>query len=124
MGCNVATIDAYVTSWRWRKKVEMLFVYLKRISKLDRLRLRGSNGAKEELLPAATAQNLRKLAITISMPAWSTDQAPLVLLPGAISKHTSTEFFRHNPTISSGSRCRWYISKAYFSWLEKHLTYT
>jgi hypothetical protein len=32
---------------------------LKRILKLDRLRLRGPNGAKDEFLLAATAQNLR-----------------------------------------------------------------
>ena len=42
--------------------VEMLFAHLKRILKLDRLRLRGPNGAKDEFLLAATAQNLRKLA--------------------------------------------------------------
>ncbi|MEN5231298.1 IS5/IS1182 family transposase, partial [Brevundimonas naejangsanensis] len=36
--------------------------HLKRILKLDRLRLRGPYGAKDEFLLAATAQNLRKLA--------------------------------------------------------------
>jgi transposase len=45
-----------------RKKVEMLFAHLKRILKLDRLRLRGPTGAHDEFLLAATAQNLRKLA--------------------------------------------------------------
>jgi len=40
----------------------MLFAHLKRILKLDRLRLGGPNGAKDEFLLAATAQNLRKLA--------------------------------------------------------------
>jgi hypothetical protein len=50
------------TSRRLRKKVEMLFAHLKRILKLDRLRLRGPNGARDEFLLAATAQNLRKLA--------------------------------------------------------------
>ncbi len=45
-----------------RKKVEMLFAHLKRILRLDRLRLRGPNGARDEFLLAATAQNLRKLA--------------------------------------------------------------
>src|ERR1043165_8394553 len=50
------------TSRRLRKKVEMLFAHLKRILKLDRLRLRGPNGAHDEFLLAATAQNLRKLA--------------------------------------------------------------
>ena len=36
----------------------MLFAYLKRILGLDRLRLRGPSGAKDEFLLAATAQNL------------------------------------------------------------------
>jgi hypothetical protein len=40
----------------------MLFAHLKRIIGLRRLRLRGSTGAKDEFLLAATAQNLRKLA--------------------------------------------------------------
>jgi transposase len=66
---DIATTDAYVTSRRERKKVEMLFAHLKRILKLDRLRLRGPNGAKDEFLLAATAQNLRKLAKLIPMPA-------------------------------------------------------
>ena len=57
------------TSRRQRKKVEMLFAHLKRILKLDRLRLRGPNGARDEFHLAATAQNLRKLAKLIPMPA-------------------------------------------------------
>jgi hypothetical protein len=69
MARAIATSDAYVTSRRQRKKVEMLFAHLKRILKLDRLRLRGPNGAKDEFHLAATAQNLRKLAKTIPMPA-------------------------------------------------------
>lgn len=40
----------------------MLFAHLKRILGLGRLRLRGSYGANDEFLLAATAQNLRKLA--------------------------------------------------------------
>jgi len=59
---DIMASDAYVTSRCERKKVEMLFAHLKRILKLDRLRLRGPNGAKDEFLLAATAQNLRKLA--------------------------------------------------------------
>jgi hypothetical protein len=59
---DIATTDAYVTSRRERKKVEMLFAHLKRILKLDRLRLRGPNGARDEFHLAAAAQNLRKLA--------------------------------------------------------------
>ena len=46
----------------------MLFAHLKRILKLDRLRLRGPSGAKDEFLLAATAQNLRKLAKLIAPP--------------------------------------------------------
>jgi transposase len=56
-------------SQRLRKKVEMLFAHLKRILKLDRLRLRGPNGARDEFLLAATAQNLRKLAKLIPIPS-------------------------------------------------------
>lgn len=65
---DIAKTDAYVTSRRQRKKVEMLFAHLKRILRLDRLRLRGPCGAKDEFLLAATAQNLRKLAKLIPMP--------------------------------------------------------
>ena len=59
---QITASDAYLISRCERKKVEMLFAHLKRILKLDRLRLRGPNGAKDEFLLAATAQNLRKLA--------------------------------------------------------------
>ena len=59
---RITATDAYDTSRRERKKVEMLFAHLKRILKLDRLRLRGPNGINDEFLLAATAQNLRKLA--------------------------------------------------------------
>src|SRR3954470_1866875 len=59
---EIAKTDEYQTSRRQRKKVEMLFAHLKRILKLDRLRLRGPSGARDEFHLAATAQNLRKLA--------------------------------------------------------------
>jgi len=59
---DIARTDAYVVSRRERKKVEMLFAHLKRILRLDRLRLRGPCGARDEFLLAATAQNLRKMA--------------------------------------------------------------
>jgi transposase len=67
---EIAKTDAYQTSRRERKKVEMLFAHLKRILKLDRLRLRGPCGARDEFHLAATAQNLRKLAklIPASVP--------------------------------------------------------
>jgi hypothetical protein len=46
----------------------MLFAHLKRILRLDRLRLGGPNGTRDEFHLAATAQNLRKLAKRIPMP--------------------------------------------------------
>jgi Transposase DDE domain len=58
----VAKIRLYKQSRKDRKKVEMLFAHLKRIIKLDRLRLRGPSGAHDEFLLAATAQNLRRMA--------------------------------------------------------------
>lgn len=48
----------------------MLFAYLKRILKLDRLRLRGLSGAHDEFLLVATAQNLRKLAKLVPIPSF------------------------------------------------------
>ncbi len=65
---DIAKTEAYQISRHQRKKVEMLFAHLKRILKLDRLRLRGPNGARDEFHLAATAQNLRKLAKLIPTP--------------------------------------------------------
>jgi hypothetical protein len=66
MARDIAKTEAYAISRRQRKKVEMLFAHLKRILRLDRLRLRGPTGARDEFLLAATAQNLRKLAKLLS----------------------------------------------------------
>ena len=60
----------YARSRRHRKKVEMLFAHLKRILRLDRLRLRGLKGARDEFLLAATVQNLRRMA------AWLMPKGP------------------------------------------------
>ena len=57
-----ASTPEYAQACRRRKKIEMLFAHLKRILRLTRLRLRGPNGANDEFLLAATAQNLRQLA--------------------------------------------------------------
>ena len=83
-------------SRRLRKKVEMLFAHLKRILKLDRLRLRGPNGARDEFLLAATAQNLRKLAKLIPMPnmARSLLAAPLFKEGGVFG---AVAFYRREP---------------------------
>ena len=59
---TVCTTAAYEQSRKDRKKVEMLFAHLKRILKLDRLRLRGLKGARDEFLMAAAVQNLRRMA--------------------------------------------------------------
>jgi IS5 family transposase len=59
---QLAETAAYRQSRKDRKKVEVLFAHLKCILKLDRLRLRGRRGARDEFLLAATAQNLRRMA--------------------------------------------------------------
>jgi transposase len=59
---HIMDTPEYWQSRRQRKKVEVLFAHLKRILKLDRLRLRGPSGAHDEFLLAATAQNLRRMA--------------------------------------------------------------
>lgn len=58
----ISQTPEYLQSRRNRKKVEILFAHLKRILKLDRLRLGGLTGAHDEFLMAATVQNLKKLA--------------------------------------------------------------
>jgi transposase len=57
----LANTEAFQKSRRERKKVEMRFAHMKRILRLDRLRLRGLSGARDEVLLTATAQNLRRL---------------------------------------------------------------
>jgi len=59
---EVQKTPAYRTTRRQRKKVEMRFAHMKRILKMDRLRLRGLTGARDEFLLTATAQNLRRMA--------------------------------------------------------------
>ena len=57
----LANTEAFRQSSRERKKIEMRFAHMKRIFRLDRLRLRGLTGARDEVLLTATAQNLRRL---------------------------------------------------------------
>jgi hypothetical protein len=54
----------------------MLFAHLKRILKLDRLRLRGLSGAQDEFLLAATAQNLRRMAKWLMAKKEGTEMMP------------------------------------------------
>lgn len=72
---SLADTPAFERSRRERKKVEMLFAHLKRILRLDRLRLRGPRGVRTEFLLAATAQNLRKLAKLVANTPSSATQA-------------------------------------------------
>jgi transposase len=57
----LANTEAFQRSRRERKKVEMRFAHMKRILRLDRFRLRGLSGVRDEVLLTATAQNLRRL---------------------------------------------------------------
>ncbi|GAO36983.1 transposase [Sulfuricella sp. T08] len=65
---RIATTPEYQRSRCERKKVEVLFAHLKRILRLDRLRLRGLSGATDEFTLAAAAQNLRRLAKFVAQP--------------------------------------------------------
>ena len=62
----IARTPAFRRSSRQRKQVEMLFAHMKRVLKVDRLRLRGLKGAQDEFLLTATAQNLRRMAKYLS----------------------------------------------------------
>jgi transposase len=66
----------YQQSRRDRKKVEMLFAHMKRILRVDRLRLRGRSGAKDEFLLTAIAQNLRRLALSFPLNQIEATPAP------------------------------------------------
>jgi Transposase DDE domain len=85
-----------VTSRCERKKIEMLFAHLKRILRLDRLRLRGPSGAQDEFLLAATVQNLRKLAKLIPCPPQcrpESKQTHARLIPCNIPNSWAADFF-------------------------------
>ena len=63
---SFAGTEDFEKSRRERKKIEMGFAHLKRILKLDRLRLRGPRGAQDEFVLAAIAQNLRRLVALVA----------------------------------------------------------
>jgi hypothetical protein len=75
----ISKTDEYKQSRKDRKKVEMLFAHLKRILKLDRLRLRGLSGAKDEFLMAATMQNLRRMVKWLASIAQESISLPSAL---------------------------------------------
>ena len=59
----LAGTPAFTRASAARKKVEARFAELKRYVRLRRLRLRGLPRAAEQFLLAATAQNLKRLAV-------------------------------------------------------------
>lgn len=65
---SLADTDAYRQSAIGRKKIERLFAEAKKTLALDRLRLRGLTGARDEFLLAAIAQNLKRLAKHVTRP--------------------------------------------------------
>ena len=73
---ELAETPQYHQSRRDRKKVEVLFAHMKRILRVDRLRLRGRSGARDEFLLTAIAQNLRRLAVTFPSSPMEPDAAP------------------------------------------------
>ncbi len=60
--------EAYLHCARQRKKVERPFGEVKTNLALTRLRPRGLTGARDEFLPAATVQNLKRLARYLTGP--------------------------------------------------------
>ena len=60
--------EAYVESSVERKKIEVLFGEAKHILSMDRLRLRGLSGARDEFLLTATVQNLKRLVAHVTIP--------------------------------------------------------
>ena len=75
----LANTEAFRQSRRERKKIAMRFAHMKRIFRLDRLRLRGLSGARDEVLLTATAQNLRRP----HLPATAIGGAGLSRIAGA-----------------------------------------
>jgi len=65
---SFAGTEAFEQSRRDRKRIEMRFAHLKRILRLDRLRLRGPRGAQDEFVLGAIAQNLRRFAKLVHSP--------------------------------------------------------
>ena len=62
MARDIATTEDYAASPHLQNGVEMLFAHFKRILKLNRLRLQGTNGTRDEFYLAAAARNFRNLS--------------------------------------------------------------
>ncbi len=66
----LAKTKAFEQSRRDRKRVEMLFVHLKRILRLGRLRLRGPRGAQFEFTLAGFVKAWRNERVRVPMHAY------------------------------------------------------
>ena len=97
----LANTEAFQLSCRERKKVEVRFAHMKRILKLDRLRLRGLSGVRDEVLLTATAQNLRRLAKFICRGPPRTSECPLASSVGAMRSRLQAT----RPTAETPTRC-------------------
>ena len=60
--------EAYEVASGERKKIETLFGEAKSILSMVSVRLRGLTGARDEVLPTATVQNLKRLANRTAKP--------------------------------------------------------
>ena len=72
----LAGTSRYQQSRKDRKKVEVLFAHMKRILRVNRLRLRGRTGARDEFLLTAIAQNLRRMALFVPLRSVAEVAAP------------------------------------------------
>jgi hypothetical protein len=97
--------DEWLVSRRERKKVEMLFAHLKRVLRLDRLRLRGPNGARDvpprsrrpepqetgetDLRPAANDGDLSEVNKTVVLSRGSVE--PSAKIPARTSSTQSAD---------------------------------
>ena len=90
VACTIRKIRQYKISSKLRKKVEMLFVYLKRIIGLGRLRLRGPCGANNEFLLAATAQKPPQTGQNLSCTAANAK----CLITKALAPSSTRDFLR------------------------------
>jgi Transposase DDE domain len=96
---GLANTEAFQQSRRERKKVEMRFAHMKRILRLDRLRLRGLSGTRDEVLLTATAQNLRRLVKFLCRAP-----PPIVAAcPSSWSSSYTTKTTKCSPSIASNS---------------------
>lgn len=67
-----AGTTAFLAAAWARRKVEARFAQMKHLAGLNRLRLRGTAGVREQVLLAAAALNLRSLVkLCTEQPAWA-----------------------------------------------------